>query len=134
MPQILSLQVAVSPGELIDKISILEIKDERIADDAKRQNVRRELETLRQSREESVPPSTELTELAESLKSVNESLWDIENRIRDCERNGDFGSRFIALARSVYRTNDIRAELKRSINALLGSAFVEEKSYADYDG
>jgi len=79
-----------------------------------------------------VPASRELEELEEQLTSVNEQLWDVEDAIRGCERNGDFGLRFVELARSVYRSNDRRAALKRAINELLGSAIVEEKSYAEY--
>ncbi len=127
-----SIVVEIAAGELIDKITILEIKTERITDAAKLKNVRSELETLEQVRRVSVPNSPELTEATNELKTVNEALWEIEDAIRDCERAGDFGPRFIELARSVYRTNDRRAALKRQINELLGSRLVEEKSYAGY--
>jgi hypothetical protein len=120
----------VSAGEMIDKITILEIKAERIADAAKLANVRRELDELREARARSLPSSTDLIALAAELKSVNERLWEIEDAVRECEAAGDFGSRFVALARSVYKTNDARSALKRRINELLGSALVEEKSYA----
>jgi hypothetical protein len=120
----------VSAGELIDKFTILEIKLERIVDAAKRANVDRELELLRTVRATSIASSPALRTLENDLKAVNERLWDIENRVRMLETAGDFGDRFIALARSVYKANDDRASLKRQINDLLGSAIVEEKSYA----
>ncbi|HEY1379498.1 MAG TPA: DUF6165 family protein [Gemmataceae bacterium] len=122
-------QVPVSAGELIDKITILEIKLERIADEAKLVNVRTELEALRAARA-AVPASDELADLTAALKAVNEKLWDIEDAIRKCESAGDFGNRFVMLARSVYKNNDERAALKRRVNDLLGSPLVEEKSYA----
>jgi len=125
-----SVAVAVAPGELIDKITILEIKAVRIGDGAKRANVRAELAVLVEARDRAIVGSDELEALASELRSVNEALWDIEDDIRDREREGDFGERFVALARSVYQTNDLRAELKRRINLLLGSAILEEKSYA----
>ena len=127
-----SIRVEIAPGELIDKITILEIKSERIADAEKLRNVRTELAILQVARSESVPPSTELTDLARRLKSVNESLWNIEDDIRACERAKDFGPRFVELARSVYHNNDERAAIKRRINELLGSTIVEEKAYAAY--
>jgi hypothetical protein len=125
-----SVSVSVAPGELIDKITILEIKAERISDDEKRANVRVELAALIESRDRAIVGSDELEALASELRSVNETLWEVEDAIRDCEREGDFGERFVTLARSVYQTNDLRAELKRRINLLLGSALLEEKSYA----
>lgn len=127
----LTLSVPISPGELLDKISILEIKAERIDDVQKLDNVRHELAVLGDVRE-LLPRSARLTELSEELKSVNESLWDVEDAIRDCERCGDFTAAFIELARSVYRQNDRRAAVKRQINELLGSRLVEEKAYAGY--
>lgn len=126
------LQVEVSPGELIDKITILEIKAERIADPGKLANVHRELRSLTATRVEALEPSPELDGFTAELRRINERLWEIEDDIRDCERNGDFGQRFIELARAVYRTNDRRAAAKRSINELLGSELVEEKDYAEY--
>ena len=126
------LEVEVSAGELVDKITILEIKAERIADPDKLANVHRELRSLTATRREALPSSEELDELTAELRRVNERLWEIEDDIRDCERKRDFGERFIELARAVYRTNDRRAAAKRSINELLGSELVEEKDYADY--
>jgi hypothetical protein len=127
-----SVRIEVSPGELIDKITILEIKTERIADEGKLANVRAELATLVAARDGALEASSELASLAAELKAVNEALWEIEDHIRDCERAEDFGPRFVELARSVYRTNDRRAALKRRINDLLGSRLIEEKSYAAY--
>jgi len=127
-----SLSVPVSPGELLDKISILEIKAERIDDGDKHANVERELDLLTGLWHAAGLESNEITELRARLRAINERLWDIEDAIRDCERRGDFGERFVDLARSVYRTNDRRAALKRRINQRLDSTIVEEKSYADY--
>lgn len=123
---------AIAPGELIDKITILRIKSERIADEAKLKNVRTELDILNETLAKDVPASDELTRLDGELQKVNEALWEIEDDIRECERKGDFGEDFIRLARAVYVTNDKRAALKKEINLLLGSAIVEEKSYAEY--
>ena len=121
-----------SPGELIDKITILEIKFEKILDVSKRMNVGRELEALSISLEQNIIISTELAALKLNLKKVNEVLWDIEDYIRSCERKSDFGPIFVKLARSVYFQNDRRAALKKEINVLLGSDIIEEKSYAKY--
>lgn len=126
------LQVEVSAGELVDKITILEIKAERIADPAKLANVHRELRSLTATRREALPRSEELDELTAELRRINERLWEIEDDIRDCERKREFGERFVELARAVYRTNDRRAAAKRRINELLSSELVEEKDYTDY--
>lgn len=126
------LVVEVSAGELLDKLTILRIKDERMTDEAKRRNVRAELTRLEAVRREDLPAMVELEALVERLKAVNERLWEVEDEIRECERAGDFGERFVALARAVYHENDRRAAIKREINHLLGSALVEEKSYAAY--
>jgi hypothetical protein len=124
--------VPQSWGEIIDKITILEIKSEKLSDPAKLKNVHRELEELVAVREQHFPQHERLAGLAAKLKKVNESLWWIEDDIRDYERAKDFGSKFIELARAVYVTNDLRGNVKREINELLGSALVEEKSYAAY--
>lgn len=128
----MDLRIAVAPGELIDKITILEIKAERIDDPDKVENVEYELKLLRDTLKSEVPPSEQLDRLTGDLKRVNEALWKIEDDIRDHERAQRFDSRFIELARSVYRTNDERAAIKRRINDLLGSAIKEEKSYSPY--
>lgn len=127
-----SLFANISPGELIDKITILEIKLERLDDAAKIANVRTDLETLAATRDAAVPASPELDSLTAGLKEINGRLWEIEDDIRDCERNKDFGPAFVELARGVYMTNDRRSRVKRQINELLGSRLVEEKSYAAY--
>jgi hypothetical protein len=124
-----SLEKRIAPGELLDKITILEIKAERIKDPDKLRNVRAELSLLSESRERSIIDPGGLAELTAELKAVNEALWQIEDEIRACEFTGDFGPRFIELARSVYQQNDRRAAVKRRINERLGSRIIEEKSY-----
>jgi hypothetical protein len=126
------IRIEVGPGELIDKITILRIKSERIGDAAKLRNIRYELDVLETARQENLLDTDELRSLEAELKAVNEALWVIEDDIRECEAKQDFGPRFIDLARSVYKQNDRRAALKKQINQLTGSAIVEEKSYADY--
>lgn len=120
----------VSAGELVDKITILEVKAERI-DPARRPNVERELTLLRAVAARELP-SEGLEALTAELRAVNAALWDIEDGKRDCERRGDFGPAFVALARAVYRENDRRAAIKRAINDAVGSEIVEEKSYQPY--
>ncbi|MFQ5763504.1 MAG: DUF6165 family protein [Rhodospirillales bacterium] len=122
----------ISPGELIDKITILEIKLDRIEDAEKLVNVQAELETLAAARDAAIEPTADLDRLTAGLKAVNERLWEIEDQIRACERDKDFGDRFVELARGVYGNNDERSRLKREINVLLGSRLIEEKSYAAY--
>jgi hypothetical protein len=132
MPDSKSVLVPVSPGELIDKITILQIKRERIADPAKRANVEHELALLEAVRDRQVCAAKDLHRLTKELRTVNESLWQIEDDIRRSEHDQQFGSGFIELARSVYFNNDRRAQLKRDINELLGSDLFEEKLYPDY--
>ncbi len=124
--------VEIAAGELIDKITILEIKLDQIGAADKRANIRHEYEQLTAVFRAHVPPSDELAELTAALKAANLELWRIEDDIRACERIKDFGPEFVTLARSVYQTNDRRAALKRKINILLQSPIVEEKSYAAY--
>ncbi len=124
--------IPISPGELLDKITILEIKSERIGDPAKVANVKTELAMLNEVWNERVEADAEIEALTAELKSINESLWEIEDDIRDEERNKRFGERFIELARAVYVTNDRRADVKKRVNLHLNSAIVEEKSYQDY--
>lgn len=160
----MELLVPVSAGELLDKITILKIKVERIGDPAKRANVAVELAALEAvaaraglvsgtdgrgvdgagattDRAEGIVKAGadgggaglgDLAATMAELVAVNGELWDIEDRIRDCERAGDFGPGFVELARAVYRTNDRRAALKARLNQLCGSQLVEEKSYAAY--
>ena len=120
----------VSFGELLDKIAIMQIKSERMTDAAKLANVRKELEALSATWLEHPAAQQELVDLRADLKAVNERLWEIEDDIRACEARGDFGPRFVALARSVYHSNDRRSAVKKRINLAFGSAIVEEKSYA----
>ena len=127
-----AVTIEVSPGELIDKITILEIKAERIEDAAKLGNVLAELEILQSARATGIADDPELDRLTEALGQVNRTLWEVEDALRDCEHAGEFGPRFVELARSVYLTNDRRSALKREINLLLGSRLVEEKSYKPY--
>jgi hypothetical protein len=128
----MSLHAPVSVGEFVDKYSILEIKAERIADDAQRANVVRERDALRAAWAASPLAAHDLAALAAELRGVNEALWTIEDRIRAKEAARQFDDEFVELARSVYRTNDRRAELKRDLNRRLGSDLVEEKSYTRY--
>jgi hypothetical protein len=118
---------------LIDKITILEIKQERLSDPDQIANVEKELAALCATRDAALPEDVEVVKDASALKMINEALWEVENDIRDCERDQEFGETFIDLARSVYRVNDRRAEIKRRINKNLGSDLVEEKSYNAYD-
>lgn len=128
----MELLIPVSPGELLDKLTILEIKLERIHDETKLSNVRREHELLARVWRESGLGDDEVARLRQRLREANEALWDIEDAIRDEERKKRFGDRFIELARSVYQRNDERAALKRRVNEALGSEIMEEKSYRDY--
>jgi Family of unknown function (DUF6165) len=128
-PQPRRVMIETSPGDLIDRITILEIKSARISDPDKLRNVRAELDALRVTRDRAIVASEELATLTAELCSVNEAIWNVEDEIRHCERAGDFGPGFIELARSVYKNNDRRAALKRAINERLGSSIVEEKSY-----
>ena len=128
------LQVPVSVGEVVDKVTILEIKSSRISDESKLKNIRAELEQLRPLVSGGVFDSAEVSALFDGLRAVNGELWDIEDDIRAEEAAGRFGERFIELARAVYVTNDRRAELKKKLNLATGSDLVEEKSYEDYSG
>lgn len=124
--------VSVSFGELIDKLTILEIKSERITDPAKVTNVREELELLGAAWESDAASAIDIAGERAELKRINQALWEIEDEIRLKEKVQAFDSRFIELARAVYHTNDRRAAVKRAINEKLGSRLVEEKSYQDY--
>lgn len=126
------IRIPVSFGELVDKITILEIKAERIDDPAKLANVRRELSALEAEWRTAPASNTDISSLRAALKAVNERLWAIEDDIRDKEAAQSFDVDFIRLARSVYFENDERARIKREINTVLGSVLVEEKSYRDY--
>ncbi|MEO5623297.1 MAG: DUF6165 family protein [Dokdonella sp.] len=127
-----TISVPVSHGELIDKITILEIKSERIGDATKRTNVRNELDLLNATWSADAGSRTDIATARAQLRAVNEALWEIEDRIRLKEKSRAFDAEFIELARSVYIRNDERAAIKRVINETLGSTLVEEKSYQDY--
>ena len=128
----MTVRVEVSFGELIDKITILRIKRDKF-DGQKRTNVERELATLENSWSQAVSETESVRTLVAELQAVNLRLWDIEDAIRVKEAGRDFDDDFIALARSVYVTNDERARLKRELNTLLGSELFEEKQYVEYD-
>ncbi|MGB3610896.1 MAG: DUF6165 family protein [Cellvibrio sp.] len=128
------IQAPISLGELIDKITILEIKVANITDSAKLTNVKHELDVLNNTVDQLLDQAgkEKLEPLKASLKSINQQLWVIEDDIRDCERAKDFTEKFIELARAVYFTNDKRAAVKKDINLAFGSELVEEKSYQNY--
>ena len=129
-----SVSIPISYGELIDKITILEIKSQKITDAEKVKNVRHELDELLRVWSPLEESSVAIDDLRQELKTVNETLWDIEDDIRKKDLRGEFDSEFIELARSVYIQNDTRAEHKRAINLRLGSELMEEKSYVNYQG
>ncbi|HEV7613085.1 MAG TPA: DUF6165 family protein [Steroidobacteraceae bacterium] len=126
------IKVAISPGELLDKITILRIKSERMSDPAKLSNVRFELRSLEETWKASAYARINIEADVNALLRVNERLWVIEDDIRDKERAQAFDADFVRLARAVYFENDERAAIKRRINATLGSSIVEEKSYREY--
>jgi hypothetical protein len=127
-----SVTIEISPGELIDKITILQIKNERVKDSAKLQNIRTELETLNAAREQSLPPAERIDSLTADLKQVNVAIWEAEDYLRACENVQKFDQDFIDIARSVYRNNDHRASLKRQINEFFSATFIEEKEHPHY--
>ncbi|HEX4069260.1 MAG TPA: DUF6165 family protein [Candidatus Babeliales bacterium] len=122
----------ISCGELIDKITILKIKAERISDPEKLKNVHTELETLQKTCDENIVDYAAITHLQETLQEINQALWDIEDAIRVKERNKQFDDEFIQIARSVYVTNDKRCVIKKEIDKVLGSRITEEKSYEEF--
>ena len=124
--------VPISWGELFDKITILQIKLEKLTSKNALNNVGREFKQLQSILIKYFPNSIEAKQLEEELKQINQKLWDIEDNIRDKERNRSFDDEFIQLARSVYIINDERSRIKRKINDIFGSEFVEEKSYSEY--
>jgi Family of unknown function (DUF6165) len=124
-----SILAPISIGELIDKITILEIKSERISDGEKLRNITVELDLLSAIAADAGLITSAMRPYADELKAINAALWEIEDEIRELEKNSDFGARFIELARSVYKTNDHRSRLKQRINIAFGSGLIEEKSY-----
>tara|TARA_B100000963_G_C22634617_1_gene676878 strand:+ start:4854 stop:5246 length:393 start_codon:yes stop_codon:yes gene_type:complete len=123
----------ISIGELLDKISILEIKMEKIKDNTKREEVKKEYDILKKIQSDSIEITGELKKLFDSLKKVNSIMWDIEDKVRICEKNKNFGEEFIELARGVYFNNDKRSRIKLEINKKLNSNLVEVKEYVDYE-
>tara|TARA_B100001996_G_scaffold92641_1_gene69036 strand:- start:297 stop:683 length:387 start_codon:yes stop_codon:yes gene_type:complete len=128
----MEVNIPVSLGELLDKISILEIKNKKILDDNKLVNIKKELSGLREVLESSNINLSEINDLYEELYKINLTLWDIEDSIRILEKNESFDQEFIDFARKVYITNDKRFEVKNKINKTFNSKYVEEKSYEDY--
>ena len=126
------INTPISPGELVDKITILEIKKEFIFDSNKLKNINYEYNLLMEIYNDDVSKTDGVDVLKTKLKNINLSLWKIEDDIRDCERDKIFDNTFVELARSVYFTNDKRSKVKLEINLLLNSSLVEEKSYKDY--
>ena len=122
----------ISPGELLDKISILEIKLVKIKDEKSLDEINKEYESLINTKKTYISQTTELENLVNKIKEINLKLWDIEDKIRICEKNKDFGNTFVELARSVYLNNDERAKVKSKINKMLGSNIKEIKHYVDY--
>ena len=128
------MKVEVSNGELLDKLSILELKMSNISDQKKLVNIKKEHDELNPLAGQLFDSyGEELKNFYKQLAEINSELWTIEDDIRECERNKDFGSDFVSLARAVYFTNDKRSDVKKSINLLTDSGFVEEKSYKDYE-
>lgn len=128
----MSISTEISYGEFLDKLTILDIKCERILDADKLRNVKHERDVLNKIWNENEKSAVDISTEYDELKRINERLWEIEDDIRDKERNKEFDKEFIELARAVYVTNDERARIKKEINLKLGSDLVEEKSYADY--
>ena len=126
------INTPVSYGEILDKITILEIKQKNIIDENKLKNIKHELNILTTTWDKEVPSSNEIIQLKEQLKQVNQSLWDIEDNVRIKESKKEFDDEFVQIARSVYYENDKRAAVKKEVNLLLGSELIEEKSYQDY--
>ena len=122
----------ISAGELLDKISILEIKLDKIKDKESLIEVSKEYESLKKTKDSNIQITTDINNLSNQLKEINLKLWTIEDKKRICEKNHDFGKTFIELARNVYLNNDKRAKIKSDINRLLGSNIKEIKKYADY--
>tara|TARA_B100001123_G_C14879801_1_gene855500 strand:- start:226 stop:627 length:402 start_codon:yes stop_codon:yes gene_type:complete len=122
----------VSPGELLDKISILEIKLSKIKDKKSLEVINKEYESLKQTKNSNIKLSKKLEDLIDEIKKINLTLWNIEDQIRICEKNKDFGQKFIELARNVYLNNDKRANIKFEINKMLDSNIKEIKEYTDY--
>tara|TARA_B100000745_G_scaffold69996_1_gene41758 strand:+ start:132 stop:533 length:402 start_codon:yes stop_codon:yes gene_type:complete len=126
------IQSEISAGELLDKISILEIKIDKIKDKDNQIEINKEYKILKETKDLNIKTTTKIESLFSELKKINLNLWYIEDKIRICEKNKDFGKNFIDLARNVYLNNDKRAKIKSEINKLLDSNIKEIKQYADY--
>ena len=126
------IQSEISAGELLDKISILEIKLDKIKDQSKKEEVKKEYNVLKKAQKSNIKTNEEIEKLFSEIKKTNLTLWDIEDKIRICEKQKDLGKTFISLARNVYINNDKRAKIKSEINKILGSNIREIKEYADY--
>jgi len=124
-----ALAIEVAPADLLDRITVLEIKSERLANAEQLDNVRAELAALRAARTRWIAPTPELDRLTTELRKANETLWDLEEAVRRCEAANDFSAAFVQSARAIIHANDRRAALKRALNRLLGARFQEEKSY-----
>ena len=122
----------ISAGELLDKISILEIKIQKISDNKNLDEIRKEYKILQETQESCIEFTDNIKKLFTEIKKVNLALWEIEDKIRICEKENNFGKDFIELARGVYFNNDKRAKIKSEINRMLGSNIREIKQYADY--
>ena len=122
----------ISAGELLDKISILEIKLDKIKNKNSQEEINKEYKLLKEAQNSKIDTNEKIQQLFKKIKEVNLKLWSIEDKIRICEKNKDFGKEFIELARSVYSTNDARSKIKSEINELLGSNIKEVKQYVDY--
>ena len=123
----------ISAGELLDKISILEIKLENVKDENNKKEIKKEYDILKKSKNSSIELNDEIKDLFQSLKNVNIEMWNIEDKIRICEKNKDFGKNFVELARGVYFNNDKRSRIKLQINKILKSNIREIKQYVDYE-
>ena len=122
----------ISPGELLDKISILEIKLEKIKDQGKLKEINKEYDILKKAQQLNIIITKKIDDLFKEIKKINEILWNIEDKLRVCEKNKDFGDDFIKLARGVYLNNDKRSQIKLEINKILGSNIKEIKQYVNY--
>ena len=122
----------IAAGELLDKMSILEIKLEKISDKSSLEQLKKEYKILKENQNSTIKLEGKIEDLFKSLKNINLKLWSIEDRLRICEKNKDFGKEFIELAREVYFNNDKRSKIKSDINKILGSNIVEIKQYASY--
>jgi predicted metal-dependent hydrolase len=132
MNKMMHLMIPISPGEVVDKVTILDIKSEKIVDEQKLINIKNEQRVLTAVLNSFIKDHQDINMLREKLRQINEQLWDYEDIVRNCERNKDFGEPFIEAARQIYQTNDLRSEIKKQINILLDSDIIEEKSYTDY--